>query len=241
MVQVADARGRRMTHDGCMPNRAEPEPTWDDELTRLIQHGRDREAAELASHRLAPPTPGAFMDPRNQLDEILPLLNELVAPLDATQLDAPTSCASFAVRNVLEHMIGGATMFSAAFRGEAPGAPTETTDLVAAFPAAMAELRAAVHSAGALERTIAAPFGEVPGETFARFVAMDGLVHGWDIATATGQAYDPPAGVVAAVDAFTRQAISDDMRDGDTFAAATVPPAGASPLVQLVAFTGRHV
>ena len=181
------------------------------------------------------------MDPRTQLDEILPLLNELVAPLDDTQLDAPTSCANFTVRNILEHMIGGATTFAAAFRGEAPAVPVGTTDLVAAFPAAMAELRAAVHSPGALDRTIAAPFGDVPGETFARFVAMDGLVHGWDIATATGQPYDPPPGVVADVDAFTRQAISGDMRDGDTFAVAVEPPVGASPLVQLVAFTGRHV
>jgi hypothetical protein len=70
---------------------------------------------------------------------------------------------------------------------------------------------------------------------------MDGLVHGWDIATATDQSYDPAEELVAAVDAFTRQALGDDMRDGDTFAAAVEPPAGASKLVGLVAFTGRHV
>jgi uncharacterized protein (TIGR03086 family) len=81
----------------------------------------------------------------------------------------------------------------------------------------------------------------MPGEAFARLVVMDGLVHGWDIATATGQTYDPPAAVVAEVDAFTRQAISNDMRDGDTFAAAVEPPADASTLVKLVAFTGRQV
>jgi uncharacterized protein (TIGR03086 family) len=104
----------------------------------------------------------------------------------------------------------------------------------------MAGLRAAVHSAGALERTIAAPFGDVSGETFARFVALDGLVHGWDIATATGRHYDPPATVVAAVTGFARQALTDDLRNGDTFAAAVDAPAGSSPLTQLVAFTGRQ-
>ena len=231
----------RPANDDGMENRRGPEPTWDEELSRLIRHGRDREAAELASYRLARLTQGALMDPLNQLDEILPLLNNLVASLDDTQLEAPTSCTDFAVRNILEHMIGGATMFAASFRGETPTGPSGTTDLVATFPVAMAELRAAVHSPGALDRTIAAPFGDVPGETFARFVVMDGLVHGWDIATATGQPYDPPAGVVAEVDAFTRQAISDDMRDGDIFAAAVEPPTDASPLVRLVAFTGRHV
>ena len=35
------------------------------------------------------------------------------------------------------------------------------------------------------------PFGEVPGAVFARFVVFDGLVHGWDLATATGQTYAP--------------------------------------------------
>jgi uncharacterized protein (TIGR03086 family) len=144
------------------------------------------------------------------------------------------------VRNVLEHMIGGATAFAAAFRGDAPVAPGAVTDPIDAFPTAMAGLRAAVHAPGALDRTITAPFGEVPGETFARFVALDGLVHGWDIATATGQPYDPPADVVAAVNAFSRQAISADMRGGP-FAAAVDPPADASALVQLVAFTGRTI
>jgi len=224
-----------------MSDRRRPEPTWDEELTRLIQHGRDREAAELATHRLPQLTQGAFMDPRNQLDEILPLVNQLVAPLDDAQLDAPTSCAKFAVRDVLEHMIGGATTFAAAFRGDPPPDQSGGSDVVSAFPAAMADLQQAVRSPGALDRTIRAPFGDVPGDAFARFVALDGLVHGWDIATATGQPYDPPAPVVAEVDAFARQAISEDMRDGDTFAAPVDPPAGASPLVQLVAFTGRRV
>jgi uncharacterized protein (TIGR03086 family) len=224
-----------------MPDRHPPDPTWDAELNQLIQHGRDREAAELASHRLAPPNRGALMDPRAQLDEILPLLNALVAPLDEAQLDAKTPCATFTVRGVVEHMIGGATMFAAAFRGTTPPDSAGNADVVAAFPVAMAELQQAVHSPGALDRIIAAPIGEVPGDAFARFVALDGLIHGWDISTATGQPYAPSAQVVADVDSFARQALSEDMRDGDTWAAATDPPVDASQLVRLVAFTGRHV
>lgn len=181
------------------------------------------------------------MDPIAQLDEIVPLLQGLVEPLDDGRLEAPTPCADFDVRQVLEHMIGGATVFAAAFRGTTPPAGALPIDVVSAFPAAMGELQEAMRSPGALDRTIAAPFGEVPGETFARFVALDGLVHGWDIATATGQPYDPPAAVVAEVEAFGRQAIADDLRDGDTFAAATTAPAGCSLLERLVAFTGRTV
>lgn len=180
------------------------------------------------------------MEPTRQLDAILPLLNRLVARLDDADLTAPTPCDEFDVRQVLEHMIGGATMFAAAFRGAAPGEPP-AGDVIEAFPSAMAELGAAITSPGALERTIDAPFGKVPGETFARFVALDGLVHGWDIATATGQPYDPPADVVAAVDAFAHQAISDGMRDGATFKAAVEPPSNAAPIIRVAAFTGRAV
>jgi uncharacterized protein (TIGR03086 family) len=93
---------------------------------------------------------------------------------------------------------------------------------------------------GALDRMVAAPFGEVPGETFARFVVLDGLVHGWDMATATRQPYEPPAELVEAVDGFAHQAI-DPLRDGQTFAAPTEPPAGASPIERLAAYTGRQV
>ena len=43
----------------------------------------------------------------------------------------------------------------------------------------------AVQSPGALDRTIQTPGGEMPGAVFARLVALDGLVHGWDLATST--------------------------------------------------------
>lgn len=233
--------GTRVTKDGNVRNRAGNDPGLNDTITQLIQRGRDREAAELGSERLAPTRTGVAMDPLSQLDEIVPMLNELVSSLDDDQLEAATPCAHFNVRQVLEHMVGGATLFAAAFRGTSPPAGSQPSDVVTALPKALADLQDAMRSPGALERTVAAPFGEVPGEMFARFVALDGLVHGWDIATATHQPYDPPADVVAAVEAFAHQAIAEGMRDGDTFAAATEPPADASPLTRLAAFTGRTV
>jgi uncharacterized protein (TIGR03086 family) len=184
------------------------------------------------------------MDGAQQLDEIIPLLEGLVARIGPSDLEAPTACSGFTVAGVLEHMAGGAELFSPGFRGEpapdTPAAPDGAT-LQERWVAAMAELVAAVHAPGAQERTVAAPFGEVPGAVFARFVAFDGLIHGWDLATATGQAYEPRPELVAEVDGFARQALQPAMRDGDTFAEATEAPAGASVLEQLVAFTGRTI
>ncbi len=106
---------------------------------------------------------------------------------------------------------------------------------------AMTKLLDSVSAPGAMERMIDAPFGRVPGSVFARFVAFDGLIHGWDLSTAVGRSYDPSAEVVADVTGFAHEALSDDMRDGDTFAAATAPPSGAGALERLVAFSGRSL
>jgi uncharacterized protein (TIGR03086 family) len=206
-------------------------------VARLIELGRDREAAALAAANL--PTSGGTMEPLDQLDRLGPILAGVVGDITPAELDNATPCSGFTVRGVLEHMVGGATAFAAAFRGQAPGAVPDG-DVLASFGPALNDLATAMHEPGSLDRTVQAPFGAVPGETFARFVVLDGLVHGWDLSTATGRAYDPPRDLVDAVTAFAHGAL-DPLRDGDTFAAATEPPADATPLQRLVAYTGRAV
>lgn len=208
-------------------------------VARLIELGRDREAAELGGARRDDAHDGGGpLEPLDQLDQLGPVLATVVGGITPAQLDEPTPCASFSVRGVLDHMVAGATAFAAAFRGVAPADPP-AGDVLATFLPALTDLAAAMHEPGALDRTVAAPFGDVPGETFARFVVLDGLVHGWDLATATGQPYDPPPALVEAVTAFVAGAL-DPLRDGDTFAAATEPPADATPMERLVACTGRQ-
>jgi uncharacterized protein (TIGR03086 family) len=136
-------------------------------------------------------------------------------------------------------MISGATAFAAAFRGVEP-IPPDTDDVLGGFGPALSGLADAITGPGALEKTIAAPFGEVPGDTFARFVVLDGLVHGWDLATATGQPYTPSDALVAEVEAFACDALAP-LRDGDTFADAVDAPVSAAPIERLAAFTGRRV
>jgi uncharacterized protein (TIGR03086 family) len=230
-------------HDGQV-HQSRRSSTTSRRVAELIELGRDREAAELAVAQSrsiddAPSrTQGEPMEVLDQLDQLGPLLAAVVSGIRADQLDNPTPCRNFTVGGVLEHMIGGATMFAAAFRGVEPSQP-DATDVLVGFAPTLTELAEAMHSPGALDRTIRAPFGEVPGATFARFVVLDGLVHGWDLATATGQPYEPPEALVAEVRAFARQAV-EPLRDGDTFAAAVEPPPSATPIQGLAAFTGRR-
>lgn len=190
------------------------------------------------------------MEPSDQLAIIIPTLIELVDLLDADQLDNATPCANFDVQGVLDHMIGGAWAFVPAFLGE-PATESHTVDPTPPTPrgqvpsgefrTAMTSLLDSVNAPGAMDRMIDAPFGRVSGSVFARFVAFDGLIHGWDISTAIGRAYDPPADVTADVSGFAHEALGPELRDGDTFALATTAPVGAGPLEQLVAFSGRTI
>jgi uncharacterized protein (TIGR03086 family) len=181
--------------------------------------------------------------PTEQLATLLPMLTHIVGHIRPDQFDLPTPCSNFTVREVIDHMIGGAEAFAPAFRGTATTNPGTDGGAhpSARFRAAMADLLDAVQSPGAMTRTVEAPFGTVSGEVFARFVAFDGLIHGWDLATSTSQAYDPPADIVGQVAAFAHQALVPEMRDGETFAEATVAPQGSGELAQLVAFSGRTV
>ncbi|MGB8860999.1 MAG: TIGR03086 family metal-binding protein [Ilumatobacteraceae bacterium] len=183
------------------------------------------------------------MTPTAQLEHIIPALSEVVHRIWHGQMEAPTPCAVFNVHDVIDHMIVVGGSFAPLFRGETP---TEVTAPVvygwvpaSEFTETMSDLLAAVQSPGALDRTIPSPFGEVSGDTFARFVAFDGLIHGWDLARATGQTWAPPTELVEAVEAFARVAITPEMRDGHTFKDAKPAPADASPLDRLVAFSGR--
>lgn len=210
-------------------------------VSELIALGRDREAAELARttdvdgqiHQ------GSTMDVLQQLDLTGNALGGVVAGITPDQLDNPTPCAKFTVRGVLEHMIGGATMFTAAFTGDAPGTP-DLVDPLAGFGPCLGALVGAIHAPGALDRTIAAPWGEVKGADFAQFIVLDGTVHGYDMATATGQPYAPDVALVEHLIAFAGPAL-EGMRDGETFAAPTEPPADATPIERLAALTGRTV
>ena len=165
----------------------------------------------------------------------------MVEQIRPDQLDDPTACDNFTVTGVVEHMIGGATHFSPAFRGETAGsaAPLEG-ELTDRWSRAMAELLSSLHSPGAQERTVTAPFGEVPVAAFAR-TALTGLVHGWDLSRATGLPLPAARRLVAEVDAFAHQFVQPEMRDGDTFAAETEAGPEATALERIVAFSGREI
>jgi uncharacterized protein (TIGR03086 family) len=171
----------------------------------------------------------------------------LIAGVSSDQLDDRTPCSDWDVRGLINHTTGvvARMRFVAARAAAAPGIPDE--DFVGKDPApifrrvASATL-AAWSEPGALDGECVLPNGApAPADVAARVNVVDTLVHGWDLAVATGQ--DPsidPALAAAALE-FSKQFVSDELRQpGGPFRAAVAPPAGASPTTELVAFLGRE-
>ncbi len=182
------------------------------------------------------------MEGTEQLSIIIPMLKAVGGRIRDDQLGSVTPCAEFDVTGILGHMTGLALGFAPMFRGEEPAQDSASpvgTGAIDHFNHAMDELLAAVLSPGALDRTIQTPGGPMPGAVFARLVAFDGLVHGWDLASATQQEWQPPEHLVSEVDAFAREAITNEMRNGEAFGPEQRPPANANTMLRLVAFTGR--
>ena len=76
------------------------------------------------------------------------------------------------------------------------------------------------------------------GATWDDFYGFDLVVHGWDLATATGQPYRPATELVAEVEAFARQVL-DPLRGSGAFGPEVAPSDEATPIERLVAYTGR--
>jgi uncharacterized protein (TIGR03086 family) len=187
------------------------------------------------------------MRPSEQLDYQRGALRDLVANVTPDQLSAPTPCTDWDVRGLISHFVGGAGMFAAAFSGEQldidPDAPMPDLvgdDPLGAFDGAIGAFDQAIDEPGAIDRMVVLPFGTLPGPSVLELLKFDLLVHCWDLATATGQRFDPPADAVEHALQTAQTMIAPELRGGP-FGAEVKAPADAAPIERLVAFTGRAV
>jgi uncharacterized protein (TIGR03086 family) len=173
------------------------------------------------------------------------------------QLDNPTPCERWQVRDVFYHLAVG-TMYDALLKGEEPdpddvAAYVGQTDPNRSRPAIPdAELTARIADRlpgfvdlyripGVLERTIPVHLGDMTGEQFARLGALDIAVHTWDLATSTGQTVELPDVVVLEILEWARGTFEDSWRTDYTFASEVDAPENASAIERLAAFSGRKV
>ncbi|MFF8809761.1 TIGR03086 family metal-binding protein [Streptomyces omiyaensis] len=165
----------------------------------------------------------------------------LIAGTGEESLDAPTPCAEYDVRALLNHLFAVVVNFQALAAKEAADFST-TPDRLAepgwreGFAVETGRLVEAWAAPGAEEGTSGAM--GLPARTVGAMALLDLTVHAWDLARATGRAFEPAPEVVAGlVDEVERMAPM--ARRMNVFGEAVEPPAGAGAFERLLATTGR--
>jgi uncharacterized protein (TIGR03086 family) len=178
-------------------------------------------------------------------DRALEATASIVANVDVSQLSAPTPCTELDVRGLLNHMIGGNHRFVKIADGEPGDALPATGDFVVddaltPYRESADAVSKAWSDPAVLKKTVHVPFGDVPGAVAIGIHTVETIVHGWDLAKATGQPteLDPDLHAVAWESC---KVIDDSFRGpGGPFGPAVTPPAGASDTARLMAWLGRQ-
>jgi uncharacterized protein (TIGR03086 family) len=184
------------------------------------------------------------------LDNSTAPLLAVAARVQRDQWGAPTPCTEWTVRILMGHLV--ATMHSycdllhnapadnlfAAMAGQADAAGD---DPGAALGSAVTVVRAGFAEPGALDRICHHPIGDISGHDLMGIRISENLVHGWDLATATGVEMVVDDELAARVyERLEPQAAG--LAATDFFSAPTTPlPADASRLEQLVHLVGRQL
>jgi uncharacterized protein (TIGR03086 family) len=172
----------------------------------------------------------------------------VLANVSQEQLDDPTPCASWSVRDLLNHIVGGpffqASMIDPDGYADSDSSPDYASgDFVSDFDAGAKLALAGFGTEGAMERIVKAPFGEVPGSIFVWVVSVDTFAHGWDLARATGQSTDLDPALAEQLLEVSRLALNDDLRGDDRhkpFGPEVQVPDDLSAADKLAGFLGRQ-
>ena len=108
--------------------------------------------------------------------------------------DDPTPCAGWDLRALVNHVVAGNFWVAPLVEGETIAEVGDRydgdllgDDPVAAYDRSAAEAKAAGLAPGAMNAPCAVSYGPVPGEVYLGHRLIDVVIHGWDIARATGQ------------------------------------------------------
>lgn len=182
-----------------------------------------------------------------QLEQVLPCLGALIAQVGPAEMRLATPCEGWSVRDLLNHVVGGAAMFAEAFAGaplsDISGRLPDVVgdDPMDAFGRAVERFGGATQQPGALERVFVLPVGAMSGQTFLRFAAFDLMIHSWDLATTLDAPLELPDELVFEVDRFAHVVLDPWERDRINFQEPIPGPREGTALERLVGFTGRHL
>ena len=189
------------------------------------------------------------MDQAAVMERVLGQADKIVQNVDPSQLGNATPCTEWSVRDVINHVVGGATMFAECVEtgsvaderlGELMAGDNLGDDYKGAFSAVCKRAVTTFGKPGAMDQVVKLPFGEMPASVALSIGVMDVMTHACDIAKATGQKVDDAELLAIALEAG-RQMIGDELRVPGMFEPEQPAPEGASAEDKLLAFAGRKV
>ncbi|WP_280260592.1 TIGR03086 family metal-binding protein [Nocardia abscessus] len=187
------------------------------------------------------------MTPEFDFEPAAAALATVVGRITDDQLAAPTPCADTTVGDLLAHVVDLTEAFRQAATKEAVGGsvapppPSERAlpeDWRTRIPGRLDALVAAWRDPAAWDGVTEAGGVSEPAPVMARVALDEVVVHGWDLATATGQPF-----TCAAADLATLLDMLSEMpAEGvpGTFGPVQPVTAEASDLERVLAFTGRR-
>ena len=162
---------------------------------------------------------------------------QIIGGVQSSQLGDSTPCSEWNVQALMDHLIGGTGMIWGSLAGAAPETPQGNSP-GAAFDAGTAKVLDAAKAPGALEKTVPSPLGDMPGGQLLGAFFMDTLIHGWDLATATGQSTEMPADLAETCFAMFGP-MADEIRKSGAFGPRVEVADDASTQVKLLGALGR--
>jgi uncharacterized protein (TIGR03086 family) len=170
----------------------------------------------------------------------------IVRGLDGGQMSASTPCEDFDVRGLLNHVVSGNLWVEPLVSGKtiAEVGDQFDGDVVGDDPSAAYEASAQVAGdafarPGAMEAPVAVSYGPVPGEIYAGHRFIDVLIHGWDLAVATGQDSTLDSELVETCWEVVRPQ-QDLLRGSGAFGTEVEVPDDADSQTRLLAVLGRR-
>ena len=175
-------------------------------------------------------------------------MTKLITAIPDDMLGAPTPCTKSTIGDLIDHVSGFSRTFTAAAqksyepgaRGPSPDAANLGTDWRTRVPQEIEKLADAWRNPDAWTGMTQAGGLEFPAEVVGAIAIDELIVHGWDIARASGQPYEAEPELVEAAIGFVKPIAESGEPPREGLFGAPVPVAtDAPPLDRLIGMTGR--
>lgn len=181
------------------------------------------------------------MTTHDQLVTVLRSLSDLAEDIGTADPAGPTPCAGFTVADLRGHVVRWMTAFAAGLEDPDGRCPEDDVAVEGDGSAQISALAGRIDAAlGSAPDILHIGGAGMPTSMAVPMILAEYVVHGWDLAAATGARWEPDERAVEASITFMDAMLGPEFQgEGKDFGPRVEVPADAPALDRLVALTGR--